>query len=336
LDHIALIESAISRNRSHATRLLIALAAVIAATLLRAALSSLGTHLTFVTYYPAILICSVLAGWRYGWVSAILSGAVAETYFDQPFGRFVANGPTVTNLLLFVGSSAIIIVTGDMLRRSVRDLEQANRVARILNAELQHRVRNMLTVVQALAANSAKGTSPETFVATLGGRLQALAKAHELLGRRSLHTCTLPELIDEACQPFCEGENIVKSGPVCELPSASCVPLVLALHELCTNALKYGALSKPQGKVEISWCFTERPARTTIEWREIGGPVVAKPTRKGLGSALLRAQPGLADVTLKFERSGLYCKISIDGAMRAAQSSSAIALPPEQVALASG
>lgn len=75
--------------------------------------------------------------------------------------------------------------------------------------------------------------------------------ANALLGRRSLETCALPEVIDEACEPFCDGENIVKRGPACLLPAVSCVPLVLALHELCTNAVKHGSLSVPEGRVGL-------------------------------------------------------------------------------------
>jgi two-component sensor histidine kinase len=172
----------------------------------------------------------------------------------------------------------------------------------------------MLTVVQALAAQSAKGANPEEFVAAFGGRLQALAKAHELLGQRNLQTCTLPALMDEACQPFCVDANIVKFGPPCQLPSESCVPLVLAMHELCTNALKYGALSNAEGRVEISWAFGDTPGRLVICWKEIGGPVVRKPNRKGLGSALLRPQPGIADVVLTFDEPGVCCELDIDGA----------------------
>jgi two-component sensor histidine kinase len=190
----------------------------------------------------------------------------------------------------------------------------ANRLAETLNRELQHRVGNMLTVIHGLVIQTAKGSSPETFVASLGGRLQALKKAHELLGRRNLETCTLPELIDEACLPFVDGTNFIKRGPPCQLPAASWVRLVLALHELCTNAFKYGALSNSDGRVEVAWAFSEQPQRIAIEWTEIGGPVVSRPAKKGLGSALLRRQQGIAEVDLVFDPSGVCCTLSIDGA----------------------
>lgn len=309
-----IFRNAICSDKPHGIRLAIALALVFAATVLRVAFTALDTHLVFVTYYPAVLISSVLAGWRYGLLSAILAGIIAQTYFATP-GSLVADASTVINLSLFMISCLLIVATGDTLRRSVRELEKTNRLADNLNRELQHRVSNMITVVQALISQSAKVGSPEGFVATLNARLQALATAHALLGRRVLQSCILPEIIDEACKPFCLNGNISKSGPLCELPSASCVPLVLALHELCTNALKHGALSRSEGRVSITWSLADRPARVVIEWLEIGGPVVPKPTRKGLGSALLRAQPGLAGVELSFEPDGVCCRISIDGAV---------------------
>jgi two-component sensor histidine kinase len=257
----------------------------------------------------------MLTGWRYGLTCAALSGVVALTLLPElGAGNFPGAG-SWTGFALFLSSSALIIVMADALRKAVLDLNEANRSAQTLNHELQHRVANTLTVVQALASQSARGATREDFVATFNGRVQALAKAHQLLGRRELTACTLPALVDEACLPFSTGANIVKSGPVCRLPPSSCVPLVLALHELCTNAVKYGALSNSEGRVELTWSFDVKSERATIMWNEVGGPVVKKPTRKGLGSALLRGQPGIAEVEHVFGANGVSCKLIIDGAV---------------------
>jgi len=308
------IRIAIARDKSAGYSLATVLIALVAPTLIRGALADLAPNLTFVTYYPAILICSLLTGWRYGLACAVLSGITAGVLFPSAAAADPLGPASLARLALFMTSCAIIIATADSLRRAVRELQVANRLADTLNRELQHRVANMLAVVQALASQSSKGASPQEFASAFGGRLSALAKANELLGRRDVETCTLPELVDEACAAFCNDENIVKSGPACQLPAASCVPLVLALHELCTNAVKHGALSTARGRVKISWRFSDRPQRIIMEWKETGGPLVAKPTRKGLGSALLRRQPGIADVGLFFEESGVRCTLSIDGA----------------------
>lgn len=323
MTRIPLIRRAIISERGAVHCLFIVVAALLAATAIRIALSVFSPGVTFSTYYPAILICTLLAGWRYGFACAVLSGIIAELVYPStgPVLRTAFDLPVV-DVLIFLVSSAVIVATADALRRTLRALDDASQTARILNQELQHRVGNMLAVVQALAAQSAKGALPERFAADFGGRLQALATAHELLGKSSLGTCTLLELIEQACRPFCDGDNIVKTGPNCQLPNASCVPLVLTLHELCTNAVKYGALSIPQGRVEISWSLSEAPDRVIIEWQEIGGPPVSKPVRRGLGSALLRRQPGIAAAKVSFEQAGLRCWLTIDGAEALAPSPS--------------
>ncbi len=317
MTRIAVIRAAIATGRSVAFSLWVVLVALVAATLIRGALTGVVPQLTFVTYYPAVLICGLMTGWRYGLACAGLSGIVAEVLFPSPLSTSPFDTVSLVRLTMFLVSSGIIIATADSLRRAIRALDDANRLAGTLNKELQHRVANMLAVVQALAAQSAKRTSPEAFVKAFSGRLEALTKAHELLGRRNLETCTLPELVEEACRPFCENGNIVMSGPACQLPSASCVPLMLALHELCTNAVKYGALSAPQGSVNVSWRFAALAQELMVEWKETGGPAVSEPSRKGLGSTLLSSQPGIAEAELSFEATGVRCRLSIDGAIPA-------------------
>lgn len=314
MTRIPAVRRAIVAERSVLHCVAIVAAALLGATGVRLVLSIVGAGLTFATFFPAVLMCTLLAGWRYGSACALLSGVVAELLFPRSAAIGQPHVFAGVDFLLFLTSCAVIIATGDALRRALRDLDDAVQRANNMNRELQHRVGNLLSVVQALASQSAKGSSPDTFIDTFTGRLKALSKAHALLRGNDLDTCTLPELIDEACEPFCDGANIIKTGPPCQLPAESCVPLVLALHELCTNAVKYGALSTPLGRVEISWAFADRPDRVVIEWKESGGPAVVQPTRKGLGSSLLKRRPGMADVKLSFEKAGLCCWFTVDGA----------------------
>ncbi len=125
----------------------------------------------------------------------------------------------------------------------------------------------------------------------------------------------LHRLVETALAPFRAGDNFTIAGPACELPRDACVPLSLALHELATNASKYGALSVAEGRVELVWTVGEgEGALLRLAWREIGGPPVTPPTRTGLGSQLLQPQRGLEQVALRFEpRAGVECAIGIAG-----------------------
>lgn len=144
------------------------------------------------------------------------------------------------------------------------------------------------------------------------GRLAALAEAHNVLSSGNWEECRLPDLPQAALSRFQQLGAIALVGPSCVIPPASCVPLVLALHELGTNAIKYGALSVSSGRVSLSW--TVAAGSVVLRWEETGGPVVVPPTRRGLGSRLLTKQTGLDAVTLDYRPEGVVCETRIDGA----------------------
>ncbi|HEX8471728.1 MAG TPA: sensor histidine kinase [Brevundimonas sp.] len=183
----------------------------------------------------------------------------------------------------------------------------------MLNLELQHRVKNNLAVVQGLARQTAKTSpDPSDFNRAFHGRLMALSQANDILLTGKWEECRLPELVEAALKPFLKEGIITTAGPPCRVPARPCVPLVLALHELGTNAVKYGALSDPCGQVRLTWRIENGTA--VFDWEETGGPHVEAPKRKGLGSRLLSKQPGLADVRVEFRPEGLTCRITIEGA----------------------
>jgi PAS domain S-box-containing protein len=181
----------------------------------------------------------------------------------------------------------------------------------LLIAELNHRVKNTLSVVQAIAHQTFKGTS-EDAQAAFRGRLSSLARSHNLLTEFNWGHVSLQELAAGSLQD--ENESRVSlGGPAVPLNPRQAVAIGLALHELFTNALKYGALTQPEGKVTLEWKWTdESQSRLEIQWREQGGPPVSPPTRSGFGSVLLeRSLKGdlNADVSLDFQPSGLVCTI---------------------------
>jgi PAS domain S-box-containing protein len=182
---------------------------------------------------------------------------------------------------------------------------------RLLVHELNHRVKNTLAVVQALAHQSFAGSQDLARREAFEGRLVALAGAHNLLTRDSWEAASLHQLIVSAaapCDP--EGERLTLDGPDLRVPPKTAVSLALALHELCTNAVKYGALSNAYGRVMVRWRL-ER-GRLTLEWIESDGPTVSPPRHRGFGSRMLeRALAAELDgsVRLDFRTDGLCCTI---------------------------
>jgi PAS domain S-box-containing protein len=190
---------------------------------------------------------------------------------------------------------------------------QAEMHRELLVAELNHRVKNTLSVVLAIAHQTFKGTADESREA-FRGRLVSLARSHDLLTDSNWTQVGLQELAAGSLQ-MQDGDEarVLLRGPAVLLTPRQAVSLSMALHELFTNALKYGALSDREGRVTLEWDWTaETPRQLEIRWREQGGPAVAPPTRTGFGSVLLqRSLKGdlNAAVTLDFDPAGLVCII---------------------------
>jgi two-component sensor histidine kinase len=186
-----------------------------------------------------------------------------------------------------------------------------------LNAELQHRVKNTLMVVQAIAAQTAKSSANlQGFREVFEDRIQALSQAHNILSKTDWTALTLSEVVGEALNPF-DRIRIKAAETECKIAAAACVPLVLVLHELATNASKYGALSAPEGWVEVNWRLSSHaPQEAAIEWREHGGPPVTPPTRRGFGSRLLSGMRGIGSIQAHFDPEGVRCQIRMPLATR--------------------
>jgi two-component sensor histidine kinase len=270
--------------------------------------------LPFATYYPAVLGATLFLGWRAATVTTLLSAWLVNRLFITPRFSLASSPSDFATVLLFLATAGTVIAVAEALRRTLIQLDSAARRETGLNAELQHRVKNNLAVVQALALQTAR-TAPdaERFYPAFVGRLNALAQAHDILTAGLWETCEMPELALTALGPFRNQGQIKIAGPALVLPTASCVPLVLALHELGTNAVKYGALSTAEGGVNVTWSLSP-DGRMALRWEEFGGPTVTPPTHNGVGSKLLFKQAELASVALEFRSSGVVCDIAVDGA----------------------
>jgi two-component sensor histidine kinase len=300
----------------------LALPFVVAPTVLRLAVDGFVTGTVFVAYYPFVLLAALILGWRMAVVVTLASAIVANFLFMEPRHLLFAEVSDTLGAISFLLSSSLIIALADTLRRTVAQVQvgvereaDLNAQLQHRNSELQHRVKNILSVVQGLATQTFRDTANHDSVRIFKGRLHALAEAQDVLTSGNWERCQLPALAVQALAPF-NGEGAVKlSGPTCALPEDACVPLVLALHELGTNAVKYGALSALSGSVDVVWTLRQSKdgarCEVVLDWTEADGPKVEPPTRRGLGSRLLKPQRGLDDVTLDFQPDGLTCRIIV-------------------------
>ena len=174
----------------------------------------------------------------------------------------------------------------------ISERKRAEEQQTLLVRELHHRVKNTLATVQAIMGSTARSSNTiEDFKTALNGRIGALAKTHLLLSDDS-RAATFTDILRNELDAFDDGngERIKLNGPPVDVPARLAVSLGMAIHELTTNAAKYGALSVFGGKLGVSWTVTVEAARRTlnIDWVERGGPPVAPPTRHGFGSRLLQ------------------------------------------------
>jgi two-component sensor histidine kinase len=145
-------------------------------------------------------------------------------------------------------------------------------------------------------------------------RLAALASAHDLLTREHWESASLDEIIGQAVRPHGDEHRFYIKGPEVRLPPKSAVAIAMGIHELCTNAVKYGALSKSEGRISITWSIGNEsvPKRLRLRWEERGGPEVVKPKGRGFGSRLverLLAQDLDAEIVVSYAPEGVICSI---------------------------
>jgi PAS domain S-box-containing protein len=216
----------------------------------------------------------------------------------------------------------------------IDDIRRLQGRQQVLLAELQHRTRNLLALVQAIARQTFKlAPSPEGFVASFNDRLQALSRVQALLGDGQQNRVDVKEILRSELLAHEAGADepskVVVDGPAVSLPPNSAQALGLAVHELVTNAVKYGALGRPEGNLSVLWQLVsaEEGRKLRLDWVETGVSVdLSRPMRRGYGSELIeRALPYQlnAETTLEFGSDGLRCSITVPLADEKAGASSA-------------
>ncbi|MBB3859115.1 two-component sensor histidine kinase [Novosphingobium hassiacum] len=311
------LRALISHNRRAPESLAWMTGLLLAPTALRAAVDTSGLGLPFLTYWPCLLIASLLLEVRYAIVFAFVAAIVSQRIFGGGAWFAVVTPVRVVYFMLFALSAGLIVAMGASLRCTMREIGRVNDEQENYNRELRHRVRNMLNLIQALASRGPRAESPLDFYKEFSLRLDGLAKASDLLQIGATTEGRLPDLARDTVAPF-DGEGRIRmSGEPCLLPAGSAIPLIMSLHELATNAIKHGALSVPEGFVELSWFIGPNGTTLFVLWTERRGPRVEPPVRKGLGTRLLMPQPGIEAIELNFDPAGLWCEMRLEGARAA-------------------
>ncbi|WP_062207740.1 PAS domain-containing protein [Aureimonas sp. AU12] len=225
----------------------------------------------------------------------------------------------------FVQASAqTVVADGKVVRfvgavRDVTEEKEAEERQILLTRELQHRVKNTLAMVNALANQTLRrAANVKDGLAAFSARLIALSHAHDILTQTSWTSAPIAAVVSQSMAlQGGESARVSWSGPDIRLTAKQSLALALALHELATNAAKYGALSNEEGRVLIGWHVAQRDGaqRLCFEWREVGGPRVEKPMTRGFGSRLIEQSLALefgGSVIVAYEPTGLVCSIDAD------------------------
>jgi two-component sensor histidine kinase len=241
----------------------------------------------FITFYASVTIAALLGGPRIGLAVTGVTVALTWYFFMPPFQSFALNSPrTVTSLLIYLVLSSFlawIVGKSRLVQESLAESEiRRDRAAR----ESVHRIKNLIAVVQAIAAKLARevDTVPE-FRNILSARLVALGSAQDMLVQSGWSDVELTELVKSALAPFLPNPGLdLRHGPNAKVPARHVGGLSMALYELCTNSVKYGALAEGQGPVVLSW-RTENGS-VVLEWIETAPAAPARD--EGLGTQLIR------------------------------------------------
>jgi PAS domain S-box-containing protein len=235
-----------------------------------------------------------------------------ETVRRRKDGTLVDISLTVSPLR----DAAGVIVGASKIARDISTRKRAEERQRALNAELDHRVKNVLATVSAIIEQTrAASNGYGDFVVGLERRIRSLANTHDLLSRAHWHGVPLAEIVQRELTPYGRGNSEVR-GPEVMLKAEAAQAVAMVLHELSTNAAKFGAFSKRNGRVLLKWRWQQNwgHPHLAIEWKEIGGPPVVEPSRSSYGSTVVRELIPFeleGKVDLDFAKDGLRCRLEI-------------------------
>jgi two-component sensor histidine kinase len=283
---------------------------VVVASLIRLGLALVADDTqAFTTYYPAVVFAALISGAGPGIFAALLGGIIAWWAFLPPHFAFLPlTAGQEIDLATYVFASLLIVWAADHYRRLTKRLEDEEKFRKVAVEELAHRLKNKLATIQSIISFQLR-EEPQVRN-TILNRLNALSATDDLIMAAQGQGARIRDILTAELAPYGRS-RISMEGPDCFLSPKLALTMALLVHELATNAAKYGALSNAVGKLSIDWRLSD--LRLNIEWREKDGPVITTPTHRGFGTRLLSRSldqfGGTVDTA--FETTGLVCKLSV-------------------------
>lgn len=263
----------------------------------------------FITFYPAVVLVTFVGGAAAG-VFSVFSGAVLAWWLFMPrHGSLLpADLSSQATLTTYLVAALGIVWCSDYTRRLAKRVRDEERLRSLAVQELGHRLKNKIMTIQAILGMRLQAY-PE-IRKEIQGALTALATADDLLMASQASGADLRAILVAEVKPY-GAERGTLAGPEVLLPSQFALVLALLIHELATNAAKYGAFSVPGGRVCVNWSLNG--GRLELEWRESDGPEVVPPAKHGFGTRLFsRAiEPLGGTAHLDFARAGLICRLAV-------------------------
>jgi two-component sensor histidine kinase len=282
---------------------------VLVASLARWALGFINDDVGALTLcYPAFLFAALVGGFGPGLFAALLGGLVAWWAFMPPFMSLaITSGQRIT-LLTYLFASLLMVWGADHYRAMTRRLEDEEALRKLAVDELSHRLKNKLATILSIVSFQLR-EYPE-IRAAIEGRLMSLSATDDLIRAANGEGARIRDILTTELGPY-EISRVNLSGPNTLLPAKLALSVALLVHELATNAAKYGALSNAAGKVSVAWTRSDDDLQ--IKWLELDGPMVETPTHRGFGTRLLaRALDSFnGAVELSFEPAGLRCDMRV-------------------------
>jgi len=288
---------------------LFGIACVAAAALIRWLLGmTFGNTLQFVPFFPAVILTALFAGAGPAMLALTLSVLTAWFLFVTPYGFGALSPVQMANVALYLVSGAFVIWLAQLFRSTVQQLQAEQAQREMILSEVEHRARNMGAMGAAIVQFSLKDDK-ET-AALINSRMKTLQATNDLITKSPQLQADIETILRQELSPYDLSRCALNGSPL-RLPSNAARAVALVAHELITNAVKYGALSRDSGKLALSWSMNG--GFLEIEWREDGGPKVPAPTRSGFGTKLIDTTVAGLDGSIEreFRESGFYCRVKL-------------------------